>query len=44
MLREPLDALRLLPEATLFDDTLASPIWMEVVEKSCNFLRDVVQR
>jgi len=42
MLREPLEALRLVPEASLFDQSSVSPIWLEVVETSSNFLRDVV--
>lgn len=42
MLREPLEALRLLPEASLFDESAVSPIWLEVVDRSSNFLRDVV--
>lgn len=42
MLREPLEALLLLPEATLFNDEPVSPIWLEIVDRSSNFLRDVV--
>lgn len=42
VLQESLDALRSLPEATLFDETNVSPVWLEVVERSAKFLRQVV--
>lgn len=42
LLLESLEALQLLSPATLFDDTSVSPVWMEIVERSSKFLRQVV--
>lgn len=42
VLQESLDALRSLPEATLFDESNVSPVWLEVVERSTKFLKQVV--
>ena len=42
LLSEALDALQSLPEASMFDTSQISPIWLEVVEKSIKFLRQVV--
>lgn len=42
VLQESLDALRSLPEATLFDEASVSPVWLEVVERSAKFLKQVV--
>lgn len=42
LLLESLDALRLLPVATLFDESGVSPVWLEVVDRSAKFLRQVV--
>lgn len=42
LLMEALDALQTLPEASLFDTSQISILWMEVVEKSIKFLRQVV--
>ncbi|XP_068082847.1 E3 ubiquitin-protein ligase HERC2 [Anabrus simplex] len=42
LLTESLEALRSLPEATLFDESSVSPVWLEVVERSAKFLRQVV--
>lgn len=42
LLSESLEALQLLPPAALFDDSNVSPVWLEVVEKSSKFLRQVV--
>lgn len=39
LLQESLDALRALPEATLFDEGTVSPVWLEVVERATKFLR-----
>ncbi|XP_023810269.2 E3 ubiquitin-protein ligase HERC2 isoform X5 [Oryzias latipes] len=41
LLQESLDALRALPEATLFDEATVSPVWLEVVERATKFLSDV---
>lgn len=41
LLQESLDALRALPEATLFDEATVSPVWLEVVERATKFLRFV---
>ncbi|XP_041440166.1 E3 ubiquitin-protein ligase HERC2 isoform X2 [Xenopus laevis] len=41
LLQESLDALRALPEATLFDEGTVSSVWLEVVERATKFLRDV---
>nr|CAD7453261.1 unnamed protein product [Timema tahoe] len=42
LLTESLDALHSLPEATLFDESSVSPVWLEVVDRSDKFLRQVV--
>lgn len=41
-MQESLEALQSLPEATLFDETAVSPVWLEVVDRSARFLRQVV--
>lgn len=41
LLQESLDALRALPEATLFDEGTVSSVWLEVVERATKFLRFV---
>lgn len=41
ILRETLDALRVLPVASVFDETSISPIWLEAVEKSEKFLQSI---
>ncbi|XP_058836150.1 probable E3 ubiquitin-protein ligase HERC2 isoform X2 [Topomyia yanbarensis] len=42
LLSEALEALQTLPEASLFDTSQMSSLWIEVVEKSIKFLRQVV--
>nr|KAF6270751.1 HECT and RLD domain containing E3 ubiquitin protein ligase 2 [Myotis myotis] len=42
LLQESLDALRALPEASLFDESTVSAVWLEVVERATRFLRSVV--
>lgn len=42
LLQESLDALRALPEASLFDEGTVSSVWLEVVERATRFLRSVV--
>ncbi|XP_066478199.1 E3 ubiquitin-protein ligase HERC2 isoform X5 [Tiliqua scincoides] len=42
LLQESLDALRALPEASLFDEGTVSFVWLEVVERATKFLRSVV--
>lgn len=42
LLTEALDALQLLPEATLFDESSVSQVWLEVVDRSTKFLHQVV--
>ncbi|GFN81530.1 E3 ubiquitin-protein ligase herc2-like, partial [Plakobranchus ocellatus] len=42
LLQESLEALRSLPEASLFEDGSASPVWLEVVERATKFLHVVV--
>lgn len=42
LLVEALEALQLLAPAALFDDSNVSPVWLEVVERSSKFLRQVV--
>lgn len=42
LLQESLDALRALPEATLFDEGTVSSVWLEVVERATKFLRSVI--
>jgi len=41
VLVESLEALQSLPEATLFHGV--SSVWLDVVERTCKFLRTVVQ-
>ena len=43
LLQDSLDALRSLPEATLFDENSVSTVWLEVVERAAKFLRSVVE-
>ncbi|EEC01765.1 conserved hypothetical protein, partial [Ixodes scapularis] len=42
LLRESLEALRAMPEASLFHEEAVSPVWLEVVDRADNFLRSVV--
>jgi E3 ubiquitin-protein ligase HERC2 len=42
LLQETLDALIMLPEASLFDANQVSSVWLEVVERTSKFLRSVV--
>lgn len=42
LLEESLEALQILPDASMFDTESISPVWMEVVEKTSKFLRSVV--
>lgn len=42
LLQESLEALQSLPEATLFDESAVSPVWLDVVDRSVRFLRQVV--
>ncbi|XP_011304625.1 E3 ubiquitin-protein ligase HERC2 [Fopius arisanus] len=42
ILSESLETLQSLPEATLFEENNVSQVWLEVVEKSAKFLRQVV--
>lgn len=42
ILRESLDTLRAVPEATLFSECSASPIWLETMGRASTFLRSVV--
>nr|XP_028706446.1 E3 ubiquitin-protein ligase HERC2 isoform X1 [Macaca mulatta]XP_028706447.1 E3 ubiquitin-protein ligase HERC2 isoform X1 [Macaca mulatta] len=42
LLQESLDALGALPEASLFDESTVSSVWLEVVERATRFLRSVV--
>lgn len=42
LLLEALEALHDLPEASLFDSTQVSQLWIEVLERSIKFLRQVV--
>ncbi|XP_070553640.1 E3 ubiquitin-protein ligase HERC2-like isoform X2 [Ptychodera flava] len=42
LLQESLEAMRSLPEATLFDEASVSKVWLEVVERASKFLRSVV--
>ena len=41
--QESLEALRSLPEGTLFDEGAVSSVWLEVVERATKFLRSVVE-
>lgn len=40
--QESLEALETLPEATLFDESSVSSVWLDVVERSQKFLTSVV--
>lgn len=42
LLQESLEALQMLPMGTLFDESCVSFVWLEVVERSAKFLRQVV--
>ena len=42
LLHESLEALRSLPEATLFDEAAVSNVWLEVVERATKFLMSIV--
>lgn len=42
LLQETLEALMSLPEASLFDAESVSDVWLEVVDRTSNFLRSVV--
>ncbi|XP_042876756.1 E3 ubiquitin-protein ligase HERC2-like isoform X6 [Penaeus japonicus] len=42
LLQESLEALETLPEATLFDESSVSSVWLDVVERSQKFLTSVV--
>ena len=42
LFQETLDALTMLPPATLFDESSVSSVWLEVVERTSKFLRSVV--
>ncbi|XP_033632375.1 E3 ubiquitin-protein ligase HERC2-like [Asterias rubens] len=42
LLHDALEALRSLPEATLFDESSISNVWAEVVQKATDFLTSVV--
>lgn len=42
LLSESLEALQMLPVATLFYQSDVSPVWLEVVERSTKFLRQVI--
>lgn len=42
LLQETLITLQELPEALLFDESKVSPVWTDVLEKSTNFLQQVV--
>lgn len=43
LLGESLEALRSLPEGTLFDEHSVSNVWLEVVERASKFLVTVVE-
>ncbi|KAF7266968.1 hypothetical protein GWI33_019752 [Rhynchophorus ferrugineus] len=43
LLTESLDALRVLPVSTLYNQKDISPVWLEVVDRSSKFLREVVE-
>ncbi|KAL1491483.1 hypothetical protein ABEB36_012074 [Hypothenemus hampei] len=43
LLTESLDALKILPVCTLYNQEHISPVWLEVLEKSSKFLRQVVE-
>ena len=43
LLGESLEALRSLPEGTLFDEHAVSGVWLEVMERASKFLTSVVE-
>ncbi|KAK2507178.1 hypothetical protein MC885_011827 [Smutsia gigantea] len=43
LLQETLDALKSLPETSLFDESTVYSVWLEVVERATRFLRSVVK-
>ncbi|XP_030756884.1 E3 ubiquitin-protein ligase HERC2 [Sitophilus oryzae] len=43
LLNESLEALKVLPVCTLYNQKDISPVWLEVVERSSKFLREVVE-
>nr|XP_022328228.1 E3 ubiquitin-protein ligase HERC2-like isoform X2 [Crassostrea virginica] len=43
LLQESLEALQSLPEATLFEESLVSSVWLEVVDRASSFLQGVVK-
>ena len=43
LLQESLDALRALPEATLYDVKNVSGVWIDTVERATTFFRTVVE-
>ncbi|XP_075228227.1 E3 ubiquitin-protein ligase HERC2 isoform X3 [Lycorma delicatula] len=42
LLQDSLEAMQSLPEATLFDQSAVSQVWLDVVDRSTKFLRQVV--
>lgn len=42
LLQETFESLQSLPEALLFDESKVSPVWIDILEKSSSFLRQVV--
>ncbi|CAH0559020.1 unnamed protein product [Brassicogethes aeneus] len=42
LLTESLEALQMLPVATLFDQKNVFPVWMEVVDRSTKFLKQII--
>lgn len=42
LLQESLESLQALPEATLFDESSLSKVWLEVVDKATSFFKSVV--
>lgn len=43
LLHESLEALQSLPEATLFEESRVSSVWLEVVDRASGFLQGVVR-
>ena len=43
LLQESLDALRALPEATLYDEKSVSAVWIDTVDRATKFVRNVVE-
>ncbi|XP_061183765.1 E3 ubiquitin-protein ligase HERC2-like isoform X1 [Saccostrea echinata] len=43
LLHESLEALQSLPEATLFEESRVSSVWLEVVDRASSFLQGVVR-